>query len=378
MLILCAALGVAAYTAIAAAVAVVHWRSANQRPPTLLAGHFPKASVVVAARNEELTIASCLAALLAQDYPAARFNIVVVDDHSEDATAERVREIASLRPGVRLIEAQAARATPGKASALALGIELSDSDVILTTDADCVPPVGWARNMVSRLENESLVVLGGPTRVRARSRFHRVQAMDWMLGFAVAGGASDLGFPLTAMGNNMSFRRAAYEAVGGYRRFMMSPTEDYELFRALGKLSGGRARLLLEDGLTVTTEPARSIGSVLSQRRRWARGALNTSAVGYVLYAAIWLAHMFPLVLLPLGVVPAAACFAVKVAADVLVLGSVGRRLGTQPAWSVLLEFELFLMLYVTSMPLSLMLAPSHRWKGRKLARQRSVETRGS
>jgi cellulose synthase/poly-beta-1,6-N-acetylglucosamine synthase-like glycosyltransferase len=61
--------------------------------------HAPSLAVIVPARDEEANIGPCLRSLLAQDYPHSRVSVIVVDDHSTDATAAIVRELAARTRG---------------------------------------------------------------------------------------------------------------------------------------------------------------------------------------------------------------------------------------------------------------------------------------
>ena len=68
------------------------------------AGHAPFITMIIPARDEETNIGPCLLSLLAQDYPHNRLRILVVDDHSADATAAIVRELAERHPLISLIQ----------------------------------------------------------------------------------------------------------------------------------------------------------------------------------------------------------------------------------------------------------------------------------
>jgi cellulose synthase/poly-beta-1,6-N-acetylglucosamine synthase-like glycosyltransferase len=359
------ALAIAAYVWSAWIVALT-LSTPRAAPERTLDTGLPAVAVVVAARDEEQHIAQCVDALLAQRYPAEDLEIVVVDDHSRDATAEIVRELAEREARITFVEASAVAAQPGKASALAVGIDTTSAEIILTTDADCIPPPEWVSAMVARLRADAVACLGGVTQIAGYDAFARAQGLDWLLGFSVAGALSELGYPLTAMGNNMAFRRLDYQAVGGYRRFAPSPTEDYALFKALDERPGG-ARLLVAPELITHTRPARTLRRFVSQRRRWARGGMSAPIRVYALYATIWLAHAAPLLTLTVSPAAALAGVLLKVAADGLILNRASSRLGLRTDWSALPLLESLLWLYVVLVPITLVVSPALSWKGRKI-----------
>jgi cellulose synthase/poly-beta-1,6-N-acetylglucosamine synthase-like glycosyltransferase len=327
----------------------------------------PHVAVVVAARDEEKNLPVRLDALLTQDYPAGRFRIVVVNDYSEDGTSGVAHDFAQRDERIQVVDSAAANLQPGKAAALAAGIDSTSAEVILTTDADCIAPSHWVRSMAQHVTRDGVGAIGGPTTVSGQSVRDQAQAIDWMLLLAVAGASSHAGRPITAMGLNMGFQRKPYDLLGGYESFSTSPTEDYELFRALDRLPGYRSRLVIDPSLRMVTQPADTLRQAFSQRRRWARGGLRASPSTYALYVLAWSAHVLPLLLLFFEPGPALLCCLIKFAGDAAAIHRFARRIRTSVPWRAFIPFELFLSVYVVLMPASLLLAPDLQWKGRHL-----------
>ena len=101
-------------------------------------------SILIAARNEEENIRSCIDDLLAQNFPEDRFEIIVIDDFSEDATAEIVKSIRDKR--LHLLQRTINDGfLPNKKGAISYGIQESRGNWILATDADCRRSNGWLR-----------------------------------------------------------------------------------------------------------------------------------------------------------------------------------------------------------------------------------------
>lgn len=98
-------------------------------------GH-SKVSVLIAARDEESNIGRTLDCLVKQDFPKDRMEIIVVDDHSTDRTAEIVRSYAL--SGVKLLRLdEGGQLNSYKKLAIARAIAVAEGDIIVTTDADC-------------------------------------------------------------------------------------------------------------------------------------------------------------------------------------------------------------------------------------------------
>ena len=367
------------------------WRSGRPvpAPPEVADGDLPSVVVVVAARDEEATIERCLDALVAQDYPAHRLQVVVADDHSTDRTADRVRRYVrrpALAAGGPWDGAPAGGAENdgpevrylrvpdpegplrGKAWALHAAIEASTSDLVLVTDADCAPTPSWVRRTAARFEDETAGVVCGLAQIRPRPgrAFDRVQVLDWSLLIGAVSALAEAGLPATGMGNNMGVRRAAYEAVGGYPALPVSVTEDFVLVRAVAERTPWAVRYPLDAGAVVWTLPADGVAATYVQRRRWARGGLAGGGWIWPVYAALFASHALPLAALVTAPPVGLAAFAAKALADGALLRAVLRRTGTRLRPGDLAGVEAFMALYLVTLPVALALRPRIAWKGRR------------
>ena len=117
----------------------------------------------------------------------------------------------------------------------------------------------------------------GYTNQKERSLFDSVQDMDFIYLLTVAGGAINLGKPLSAIGNNMSYRKSAYQQTGGYANIPFSVTEDFQLLMAINKIPGGKIIYPADKNGVVTSEPCPNIKTLILQKRRWAVGGLKST-----------------------------------------------------------------------------------------------------
>lgn len=126
----------------------------------------PGVSVVICARNEAQHLERFLPAVLEQDYPAALWEVVVVNDASTDASAALLDRLQHQYPALHIvtISTEEPRILPGKKFALQRGIAAAKFDLVLLTDADCQPASArWLRHMAAAQNNNSLkpvLVLG--------------------------------------------------------------------------------------------------------------------------------------------------------------------------------------------------------------------------
>ena len=126
-------------------------------------------AVLVAARNEAEGIERCLEALVVQDYPRDLHQIYLIDDHSEDDTAQLVQRYAAQYPHLHLCALPDGQT--GKKSALAYGIAQSESDLVVTTDADCIMGPQWLSHIAHFYESEQPKFMAAPKSKMSLSSF---------------------------------------------------------------------------------------------------------------------------------------------------------------------------------------------------------------
>lgn len=326
----------------------------------------PFVSVIIAARNEEAVIGECVASVLKQTYPPDRYEVIVVDDESEDGTRAAIERASGPAGIVRVISSQPSSALRGKTNALATGIRVSRGEVILITDADCTVPPGWIEETVKEYE-PGVGIVGGMTLQRADNRFGGMQSLDWAYLLGIASAAVGLRNPLSTIGNNLSFLRKAYDQVGGYEGIPFSVTEDYSLFQAIIRTGSWKVRYPLDAGLLVTSRPCRTWRDLLRQKHRWGKGGLDMKPSGYLIMAIGFLQHLMILggPVLYGAITAALTAWLVKAIGDYVFLHTVLRRLDKADHLGFFLPFQAYYLLYVLVLPFVVFLRPTVVWKGR-------------
>src|SRR4030095_3541910 len=115
-------------------------------------------SIIVAARNEEENIGKLLSAIQEQTYPISLSQVIVVNDHSTDSTGEIVKKFK----GVTLIDLTDSEINSYKKKAIQRGIEAASGKLIITTDADCLPPPKWLETIVTFYEEKKGLFIAAP------------------------------------------------------------------------------------------------------------------------------------------------------------------------------------------------------------------------
>ncbi|MBT9392774.1 glycosyltransferase [Hymenobacter sp. NST-14] len=354
------------FTLLAVAVLVLA-RGGGEPAPPLPPGPLPRVSILIAARNEAAAIGRCLLAIRALNYPAELVEVLLGNDGSEDATAAVAAAAMQGYGGTfRVLEIQEnLGAARGKANVLAHLARAATTDYYCITDADIAVPATWLQGLLAYLA-PGVGSVTGLTLVTGPRLFHRLQGLDWLLSLGLVQVVTDLGRPVTAMGNNMLVTRAAYEATGGYEALPFSVTEDFELFKVL-MVRGFGSRNLFRAEVLAESLPQYRWRGLLHQRRRWLRGVEQLP--GW-LQACLALYGSFYLVLLALAGVAgpgaALAVWAAKLVVQGALAGVCFRRVGRRPPLALLPLFELYTLGLSVSLVLFRLLPLPFEWKGRR------------
>ena len=233
-----------------------------------------KISVIIPARNEECNIENCLDALLKQDYPKNLFEVIVVDDHSNDETVKKGSSFIKKNSAknFRIVSLSDKKDYGfGKKQALSAGIKSSNNELIVTTDADCKMKPGWLSTMNSYFYHHKLQMLIMPVSVDDGNRFfYRLQSLEFVSIAGVTGATAGHGNPIMCNGANLAFKREAFENVEGYAgNLKYASGDDVFLLYKIKKAFPGKVHYLKNPGAIVTTYPSTGLNEFFNQRVRW-------------------------------------------------------------------------------------------------------------
>jgi cellulose synthase/poly-beta-1,6-N-acetylglucosamine synthase-like glycosyltransferase len=257
-------------------------------------------SVVIAARNEELNIGRLLHALSNQTYPSHQYEVIVVDDHSTDGTAQIVKQF----PDVRLINLDSGIINSYKKKAIGLGIEAAGGELIVTTDADCDPGREWLMTLASFKKEKNAVFIAAPVVINCNSSVVQVfQAMDFMVLQGITGAAVHRGQLSMCNGANLAYERSAFHAVNGFAGIDdIASGDDMLLMHKIAQSYPGRVYYLKSPEAIVATEAMSSWAAFFNQRIRWASKARHyTDKRIFAVLLLVYLVNLSFLLLLIAG-----------------------------------------------------------------------------
>jgi hopene-associated glycosyltransferase HpnB len=338
---------------------------------------WPRVVAVLPARNEAETIARTVESLVAQDYPG-EFRIFVVDDHSEDGTADLARGAAQggAADRVTILQAEPLQAGwTGKLWALQQGIEKAgdcSADYFWFTDADIVHAADTLRRLVSRAESQQLDMASLMVLLQAKTFPERLLIPPFLYFFLKLYPPKWIADPTSrvagAAGGCILLRSSALERSGGIAAIRGEVIDDCSLARKV-KRSGG----LIWMGLTrrsVSLRAYKTSGEIRDLIARTAFTQLNYSALlllGTVV--GMLLTYLVPVVLAfhaqPMVWRMSLAAWALM---TLTYLPTV-RFYGLSPLWAPLLPITAAFYSYATCLSaVRYWLGRGGQWKGRAQA----------
>jgi len=331
-----------------------------------IAHNFPFVSVIVAAKDEESNIRTCLESLIRLKYPKEKIEVIIANDQSTDRTPAIVDEFALKYSFIKRVDVSPDENLRGKPNALCQGIDRARGEIIFLTDADCEVPTQWIDETLKYFDEDTGIV-GGVTHIDpADTVFSGIQALDWDLLLTLAAGAATVGKPTGCLGNNLAFKKEAYEDVGGYRKIKFSVTEDYALYKSISKSKKWNFKYPIDRLTLVHTKPVKTLKELFSQRRRWATGGKDTGIFGIGTMTPGFLLHWL-IILSPLySLVYFGFLFVFKMAVDTLFLFPILRYYGKVSHLKFIVFFEIYYILYVALLPFLVFIGGGVKWKGRK------------
>lgn len=259
------------------------WEKLKEPPRELIDEYEPRTSitVIIPARNEEKNIAACLRSLAGQTYPASLLQVIVVNDHSTDNTAQVVQQFPA--DNVLLINLADHITDPinsYKKKAIEIAIEHASGELIVTTDADCTAPPRWLYSIAAVYNGCNAVFVGAPvklvgsSRKQERSLLFIFQALDFMTLQGITAASVVGGVHSMCNGANMAYPRRVFYEVNGYEGIdQIASGDDMLLMHKIAKRYPERLAYIKSQDTIVSTLAASGWKAFINQRIRWASKA---------------------------------------------------------------------------------------------------------
>jgi len=245
-------------------------------------------SVVVAYRNEARMLPLLIKDLLSQTYPSEQWELVLVNDHSEDDGFVIVKKLIDdqIKIPVKMIDAVG----QGKKQALLEGIKQASGSLIVSTDADCRLHPNWLSKLVAFYEQEKPIMMLGPVVYsNEKSVLQKFFSLDFMSLVVSGAGSMAMNLPLMGNGANLAFEKDAFlEAGAEAQQQNYASGDDVFLMHYLFKKYGTQSvRFIKNKECQVQTPAPETLHDFLHQRIRW-----GSKAKGYQLFWPVMVSLM--------------------------------------------------------------------------------------
>ena len=238
-------------------------------------------SVIIPARNEATNIAKCINSICANNYPTHLYEIIVVDDYSEDETSSIVKQLQQQYSNLKLVKLNEILGETNlnsyKKKSIEIGIANAVNEFIICTDADCIVPKNWLMYFDGFLQKTRAVFVAAPVEfIKENSLLNDFQYIDFLAMQSITAAAVTKGFQAMCNGANMAYSRNVFYQVDGFKNIdNIASGDDMLLMQKIKAKFPTRVGYLFAKEAVVKTPAAPSIKEFLNQRIRWASKSKN-------------------------------------------------------------------------------------------------------
>lgn len=250
------------------------WRNLKFNPASVSSSE-TGFSIIIPFRNEQLHLPGLFDSLKHLKYPKNKFEILLINDSSEDDSEKLVQEFRKMHPelSIELLQNQR-ESISAKKDAIKVGIDKSRYEYIVTTDADCKVPENWLQGFDNYIESQNSDLIAASVILdevhQEDPLFRRFDLIDFMSLQATTIGAFGFGKPFICNAANLCFKKEAFQEVGGYRQSINFAGGDDVFLLQQFEEHKRKIDFVRSTNMTVTTAAQKDLRSFIQQRLRWA------------------------------------------------------------------------------------------------------------
>ena len=221
-------------------------------------------SIIVCAKNEAQNIDSLLQSLVNQHYPL--FEIILVNDHSTDATLALMRRYAGFHNSIKVIDL---KSETGKKAGITQAIAKASFEKLLFTDADCIPNSPyWITLMTENLNDTKTFVLGySGYRSYKKSWLNKLIRFETLLTAMQYFSYATHNNAYMGVGRNLSYSKKTFNTGNGFEKHLHLKAGDDDLFVNQNATATNVATCFIPESFTYS-EPKKTWKEWFIQKRR--------------------------------------------------------------------------------------------------------------
>ena len=228
-------------------------------------------SVIIPFRNESENILRSIKSIIKQDYPLDNYEVIYVDDKSEDDSLEKI--IKAEKPcNMKVISVPSDYLSDSsKIRAIKFGIDNSKGEIILITDCDCIHNSKWLDSMLKCFNYQTGFVAGPVAFIDEGTVFNELQKLEFTGLILATAGLIGINKPIICNSANLAFRKKAYDLAGGFQINANSfSSADEFLMLSIKNKTVYKVKFSWDKNSVARTIASSSIKDFFSQRKRWA------------------------------------------------------------------------------------------------------------
>lgn len=271
-------------------------------------------SIVIPFRNEAENLPRLFASLQKLQYPQNRFEILLVNDSSEDESERLSSEFRDSFPDliIRVLQSERETTSPKK-DAVNTAVKISNFKYILTTDADCEVPETWLQELESFIRETGAEFIAGPVEIKEGKSakinlLNKFQELDFLSLQGATIGGFGVEKPYMCNGANLCYTKAGFQQVQGFDNNDKIASGDDVFLLEKFQEAGCKTGYLLSPKAIVSTLPQPDLNSLISQRIRWAaKTSSYRNGFGKFVAVVVFLMNLslvFGLITVSMGILP--------------------------------------------------------------------------
>lgn len=325
-------------------------------------------SVIICARDEAANLAKNLPGALVQQYRTTH-EVIVVNDNSYDDSKYLLEEFQRRFRQLNVVELkQEAKLIPGKKFPLSVGIKTAKYEIVLLTDADCVPASEfWIEKMQETYNDDTEIVLGYGAFHKKKGLLNKIIRWETFhtalqyLSYTLAGQ------PYMGVGRNLSYKKTIFFRHKGFSTHNHIPSGDDDLFINMAATKRNTKINVDKDTFTLS-EPAKSWGQWMKQKNRhYSTGkyykGMHKFLLGLYSFSLFFFYPLLAAAIIFYSWKFALIVFGIRLLVQAIVLYPCFNKLNEKDLYPLFLFFDLWMFFYYLIFAPAVLRKPRQSWK---------------
>jgi cellulose synthase/poly-beta-1,6-N-acetylglucosamine synthase-like glycosyltransferase len=251
-------------------------------------------SIIIAFKNEEKNLSNLFSALKNLDYPADKYEVILIDDNSSDKSYSNAVEFSENMTNYR-VEKAINKKYPGKKGALDIGISIAKFPFILVTDADCMPAKNWLIGYSEKFKAGYDMLFGLAPFKQNQGLVNKLSCFENLRSSLLTFSFAKANLPYSAAARNFGFKISAFKELEGFSNTLETPSGDDDLLIREAVKSKIKIGIVDFDESLVISETENSLKEYLNQKARHTKTSLHYLPIHQALLGLWHLSNIFSL-----------------------------------------------------------------------------------